>query len=134
MAARNILLRNTKVGNECVITDMGLSRIFDLNKTYQKTKNATLPLRVFKQLLIIYLYQLKTLFERIKIQFTKKLAQPKKKITKKKWSAPELLEQLKYSFKSDIWSFGITCIEILTRNDPYPQMKALNVTKEEKKN
>ena len=113
---------------------MGLSRIFDLNKTYQKTKNATLPLRVFRQLLIIYLYQLKTLFERIKIQFTKKLAQPKKKITKKKWSAPELLEQLKYSFKSDIWSFGITCIEILTRNDPYPQMKPLNVTKEEKKN
>ena len=51
----------------------------------------------------------------------------------KKWSAPELLEQHKYSFKSDIWSFGITCIEILTRNDPYPQMKALNVTKEEKK-
>ena len=29
---------------------MGFSRIFDLNKTYQKTKAATLPLKVKRKL------------------------------------------------------------------------------------
>ena len=43
------------------------------------------------------------------------------------WSSPELLREQKYSFKSDIWSFGIVCIEILTRNIPYPQMKPIDV-------
>ena len=50
-------------------------------------------------------------------------------ISKIKWSAPELLKEHKYSFKSDIWSFGIVCIEILTRNDPFPQMKSIDVMK-----
>ena len=39
-------MSSNKYGKECVITDMGFSRIFDLNKTYQKTKAATLPLKV----------------------------------------------------------------------------------------
>ena len=45
---RNI--ENGKFGKECVITDMGLSRIFDLNKTYQTTKAATFPLKVSSQI------------------------------------------------------------------------------------
>jgi serine/threonine protein kinase len=35
-----------------------------------------------------------------------------------KWMSVEALEKKKYSEKSDVWSFGITCIEILTRDDP----------------
>jgi len=30
----------------------------------------------------------------------------------------EAMRQKKYSEKSDVWSFGITCIEILTQNQP----------------
>jgi len=40
-----------------------------------------------------------------------------------KWMAPEcLLERKKYSVKSDVWAFGITVIEIITRKNPYPDM------------
>ena len=46
---------------------------------------------------------------------------------KKKWSSPELLDGQKYSPKSDIWSFGIVCIEILTRKPPYPGMTPTQV-------
>jgi len=37
-----------------------------------------------------------------------------------KWMAPESLNKKVYSQKSDVWAFGITVIEILTRNDPFP--------------
>ena len=30
-----------------------------------------------------------------------------------RWTAPEGLTDLKYSSASDVWSFGITCVEIL---------------------
>ena len=35
-----------------------------------------------------------------------------------KWMSVEALQRKKYSEKSDVWSFGITCIEILTKQDP----------------
>jgi len=40
----------------------------------------------------------------------------------------EALEKKKYSEKSDVWSFGITCIEILTKEDPYPGIPALQAS------
>eukprot|EP01119_Soliformovum_irregulare_P018891 TRINITY_DN5884_c0_g1_i11.p1 TRINITY_DN5884_c0_g1~~TRINITY_DN5884_c0_g1_i11.p1 ORF type:complete len:219 (-),score=48.39 TRINITY_DN5884_c0_g1_i11:26-682(-) len=37
-----------------------------------------------------------------------------------KWMAPESLRERKFSSKSDVWSWAVTCVEILTHSDPYP--------------
>ena len=42
-----------------------------------------------------------------------------------RWMAPECIKTNKYSFKSDVWAFGITIIEILTRKIPYPHIHSL---------
>jgi len=39
-----------------------------------------------------------------------------------KWMAPESLLYKKYSAKSDIWSYGITLWEIISRKEPYPEL------------
>jgi len=44
-----------------------------------------------------------------------------------RWSAPELLRDKKFSFQSDIYSFGITAIEIFTRKLPFSEMGAMDV-------
>jgi len=43
-----------------------------------------------------------------------------------KWMAPECVTKKKSSEKSDVWSFGITCGEILTRKEPYPTYTAVH--------
>jgi len=39
-----------------------------------------------------------------------------------KWMAPESLINKTYSSKSDVWSFGVTLVELLTGLDPYPEL------------
>lgn len=38
------------------------------------------------------------------------------------WMAPEVIKEHKSSFASDIWSFGITMIELFTGNPPYAEL------------
>jgi serine/threonine protein kinase len=44
-----------------------------------------------------------------------------------KWMAPECITLKQYSGKSDVWSFGVTMVEILTHDAPYPGEEGINV-------
>jgi len=44
-----------------------------------------------------------------------------------KWMSPESIKDKVYSDKSDVWSFGVTLWEVLTRKNPYPQMDLITV-------
>jgi len=37
-----------------------------------------------------------------------------------KWLAPEVLSSKIFNHSADVWSYGILCIEVFTRKDPYP--------------
>jgi len=41
-----------------------------------------------------------------------------------KWMSVEALKDKKYSTKSDVWSFGIFCWEVLNNSDPFPDLDA----------
>jgi serine/threonine protein kinase len=37
-----------------------------------------------------------------------------------KWLSPEAISERVYTFKSDVWSFGVTVWEVVTKQIPYP--------------
>ncbi len=37
-----------------------------------------------------------------------------------KWACPESLLKFVYSKETDVWSFGITVMELINKGDPYP--------------
>ena len=44
-----------------------------------------------------------------------------------RWMAPESIKENKYSTKSDVWAFGVTIVEILTQQNPYPHLQLIEV-------
>ena len=50
-----------------------------------------------------------------------------------KWMAPECIRYSRYSLKSDVWAYGVTIVEILTHEKPYPDLPALQVVSRELK-
>lgn len=47
-----------------------------------------------------------------------------------KWMAPEAISENQFSIQSDIYSFGITLWELLTGQDPYPDVDPVNTAME----
>jgi len=60
----------------------------------------------------------------------KKSNQTKSETGPLKWMSPESIKYREYSVYSDVWSFGVTLWEIITRKDPYEDLDAIQVALE----
>jgi serine/threonine protein kinase len=118
LAARNVLLRididKPEAIPECVLVDMGLSRLYDREEIYMKTRTASMPLKwsapgLFNYLFVWMLWLIVLLDLK---NFT------------------ELLREKKFSEKSDIWSFGVVSVEIFTRDNPFMEYAPVDVSSE----
>ena len=47
-----------------------------------------------------------------------------------KWMAPECITNAKYSDKSDVWSYGVLIVEIVTADVPYPGIPPLQAVRD----
>ena len=103
LAARNILLSSTLIAK---ISDFGMSRKVENTSEENQTIQNIGPVRWMVNYLIFFLANLKV------FQFLE---------------APESMTSGIYSEKSDVWSFGITMIEILTRRAPYEGKPTIEV-------
>lgn len=50
------------------------------------------------------------------------------------WMSPQVASSIKYDFKTDIWSLGITCVELLEGEPPFSDLKPKNVMEKISKN
>ena len=50
------------------------------------------------------------------------------------WMSPQVASNIKYDFKTDIWSLGITCVELIEGEPPFSDMKPKNVMEKIAKN
>ncbi len=50
------------------------------------------------------------------------------------WMSPQVASNLKYDFKTDIWSLGITCIELIEGEPPFSELKPKSVMEKMSKN
>ena len=50
------------------------------------------------------------------------------------WMSPQVASSIKYDFKTDIWSLGITCVELLEGEPPFSDMKPKSVMERISKN
>jgi len=93
LAARNCLVTETIAGVTAKVSDFGMTRELDTNKTYHRVTDVT-------ELVAI------------------------------RWTALEALEERKFTFATDIWSFGIVMWEIFTFGAvPYGEMKNMEAAK-----
>lgn len=58
------------------------------------------------------------------VQDTTKGATTKDHLGAVKWISPETLLKRQYSEKSDVWSYGVVCHEIIFQQEPYPDWEA----------